>query len=92
MIKKIKHKGLKRLFEKGQTQWVQPDHVDDLRDILAILDAAVSPQELNLPGMDFHELKGDRKGFYSVHINGNWVVIFTFEGEDATLVDYLDYH
>lgn len=92
MIKKIKHKGLKRLFERGQEQGVQPNHVDDLRDILADLDAAVSPYELNVPGMDFHELKGDKKGFYSVHVNGNWVVIFTFDGEDATLVDYLDYH
>ncbi len=92
MIKKIKHKGLKLLYEKGQTHKVQQNHVEDLQEILGALDAATKPSDMNLPGMDFHELRGDRKGFYSVHVNGNWVVIFTFEGEDANLVDYLDYH
>ncbi|MBE0404684.1 MULTISPECIES: type II toxin-antitoxin system RelE/ParE family toxin [Halomonas] len=92
MIKKIKHKGLKRLYERGEPQGVQPNHVDDLRDILAALDAATKPNDMDLPGFDFHGLKGDKKGFFSVHVNGNWVVIFTFDGEDAHLVDYLDYH
>ena len=92
MIKKIKHKGLKRLYERGEPQGVQPNHVDDLRDILAALDAATKPSDMDLPGFDFHGLKGDKKGFSSVHVNGNWVVIFTFDGEDAHLVDYLDYH
>ncbi|BBI65475.1 protein killer protein (plasmid) [Vreelandella sulfidaeris] len=76
---------------RGESQGVQPNHVDDLRDILAALDAATKPNDMNLPGFDFHSLKGDRKGF-SVHVNGNWVVIFTFDGEDVHLVDYLDYH
>ena len=48
MIKKIKHKGLKRLYEKGESQGVQPNHVDDLRDILAALDAATKPNDMNL--------------------------------------------
>ncbi|MFD2190726.1 type II toxin-antitoxin system RelE/ParE family toxin [Pistricoccus aurantiacus] len=92
MIKKIKHKGLKRLYEKGQRQDVQPNHVEDLEDILAALDAASNPRQMNLPGNDFHELTGNRKGYYSVHVNGNWVVTFTFDGEDADQVDYEDYH
>ncbi|NOG32874.1 addiction module killer protein [Halomonas sp. TBZ9] len=92
MIKKIKHKGLKRLYEKGQTQGVQPNHVEDLQDILAALDAATIPSDMDIPGLDFHPLKGNLQGFYSVHVNGNWVVIFTFDGQDAHLVDYLDYH
>ncbi|MGR2740394.1 type II toxin-antitoxin system RelE/ParE family toxin [Billgrantia sp. Q4P2] len=92
MIKKIKHKGLKRLYDKGQRQGVQPNHVEDLEDILGALDSASHPQQMNLPGMDFHELTGNRKGFYSVHVNGNWVVTFTFDGEDADQVDYEDYH
>lgn len=92
MIKKIKHKGLKRLYEKGQRQGVQPNHVEDLEDILGMLETATSPQQMNIPGSDFHELSGDRKGYYSVHVNGNWVVTFTFDGEDADQVDYEDYH
>ncbi|WP_447957023.1 type II toxin-antitoxin system RelE/ParE family toxin [Vreelandella sp. EE7] len=92
MIKKIKHKGLKRLYTHGETQGVQQDHVIDLREILSALDDAVKPKDMDLPGLDFHPLKGKRKDFFSVHVNGNWVVIFTFEGDQATLVDYLDYH
>tara|TARA_R100001039_G_C1826400_1_gene92142 strand:+ start:385 stop:663 length:279 start_codon:yes stop_codon:yes gene_type:complete len=92
MIKKIKHKGLKRLYENGQTQGVQPNHVEDLQDILLALDVATIPSDMDIPGLDFHPLKGNLKGFYSVHVNGNWVVIFTFDGQDAHLVDYLDYH
>ena len=60
--------------------------------ILQLLDAAASPERMNLPGMDFHKLKGDLKGFYSVAVRANWKIIFKFEGEDAILVDYLDYH
>jgi len=92
VIKKIKHKGLKRLYEKGQRQGVQPSHVEDLEDILALLDAASGPVQMDLPGMDFHPLKGARNGYYSVHVNGNWAVTFTFDGEDADQVDYEDYH
>ena len=47
---------------------------------------------MNYPGSDFHGLKGKRKEFYSVHVSGNWVVIFRFEGGNAYDVDYLDYH
>ncbi|KAA0015471.1 addiction module killer protein [Salinicola corii] len=92
MIRRIKHKGLKRLHTKGEQQGVQPNHIEDLEDILAALDAAVKPSDMNLPGLDFHELKGNRKGTYSVHVNGNWVVTFTFDGADADQVDYEDYH
>ncbi|OOC50573.1 MULTISPECIES: type II toxin-antitoxin system RelE/ParE family toxin [unclassified Thioalkalivibrio] len=42
--------------------------------------------------MDFHPLRGDRAGFFSVHVNGNWVVTFPFSGDDADQVDYEDYH
>jgi proteic killer suppression protein len=56
------------------------------------LDAATQPEDMNLPGMRFHQLKGNYKGYYAVAVNGNWRVIYGFEGSDAVLVDYLDYH
>jgi proteic killer suppression protein len=57
-----------------------------------LLDAANSPEKLNLPGLDFHKLQGNLKGFYSVAVRANWKVIYKFENEDAILVDYMDYH
>ena len=39
-----------------------------------------------------HALTGDLKGHWSVWVNSNWRLTFTFEGSDAVLVDYQDYH
>ena len=92
MIKSFKHKGLKRFYEKGETKGIQAKHVKRLTVILQRLDAAKQADDLKLPGMDFHPLKGDRKGYYSVSVNGNWRIIYQFEGEHAVLIDYVDYH
>jgi proteic killer suppression protein len=47
---------------------------------------------MNRNGWDWHRLKGELKGHWSVRVDGNWRLTFTFEGEDAILVDYQDYH
>lgn len=91
-IKTFKHKGLKKLFEDGTKAGVQPAHTKKLELILDRLDAAVEAKDMNFPGSDFHELKGDRKGVYSVHVNGNWTVIFRFHSGEASDVDLVDYH
>ena len=69
-----------------------PAHEKRLKIILQRLNAAIAAKDMNTPGMNFHELKGDLKGFCSVSVSGNWRVIFEFEDNDAHLVDYLDYH
>ncbi len=71
---------------------IQPHHKMRLRIILQRLNAAVKPEDLNLPGMRFHPLTGNLQGNYSVTVNANWRVIYQFDGDDAILVDYLDYH
>lgn len=60
--------------------------------ILAWLDAAREPKDMDLPGLRLHRLTGDFKDFWSVEVSGNWRVVFRFEGNDAFEVDYLDYH
>lgn len=92
MIKTWKHKGLKKFFETGDTKGIQTQHQRRLKIILQLLNAATVPEDLNLPGMRFHKLVGKQKGFYSVTVNKNWRVIYQFEGLNAFLVDYLDYH
>ena len=92
MIQKIRHKGLKKLYRTGSAAKVNPDHADKLRRILGVLDQASSPDEADLPGFRLHPLKGEYDGFYAVQVSGNWRVIFRFEGDQVTDVDYLDYH
>jgi toxin HigB-1 len=92
MIKTWRHKGLKLFYDTGSKAKIQANHADKIHDILQALDFATFPEQLNLPGLNFHKLSGDLKGFYSITVNKNWRVIFMFEGQDAILVDYLDYH
>ena len=92
MIKSWQHKGLNAFFISGNKKGIVPDHEKRLKIILQRLSAAIAAKDMNTPGMNFHELKGNLKGFYSVSVSGNWRVIFEFQGNDAYLVDYLDYH
>jgi len=92
MIQGFRHKGLKRLFEKGETKGVRQDHVEKLENILAALNVARKPDDMNLPGFNLHPLKGDLRGFWSVTVRANWRVIIRFEGGNARDVDLTDYH
>ena len=92
MIRSIRHKGLKRLFERDDASGVKPEHVGKLRDILATLHAAPTPAHMNLPGFRLHPLKGPMKGFWAVTVRANWRVIFRFAEGHAEDVDYVDYH
>jgi proteic killer suppression protein len=92
MIKSFKHKGLERFYLDGDKKGVNVKHASRLGRILDRLDASLGPQDMNLPGFKLHELKGKEKGTWAVWVSGNWRVTFKFEGNDAILVDYRDYH
>ncbi len=92
MIRNFKHKGLKRLFESGSYAGINPRHVKRLRQILALLETAETLDDMDLPGLNLHELKGDRKGVWSVKVSGNWRVTFRLKEGDALDVNYEDYH
>jgi proteic killer suppression protein len=92
MIRSIRHKGLKRLYERDDTRGISAEHVPKLRDILARLDAAGGIADLDLPGFRLHPLKGDLKGFWAITVRANWRVVFRFADRDVIDVDYVDYH
>lgn len=92
MITSWKHKGLKAFWYTGSKAGIQAKHAVKLKGILQLLDAAIVPEDLNIPGMRFHSLGGDLQGYYSVTVNANWRVIYKFEDGNAILVDYMDYH
>ena len=56
------------------------------------LDAAVRPEDMNVPGWRFHPLRGARKGWWAVTVSGNLRLTFSFDGEDAIDIDLEDYH
>ena len=92
MIKTFRHKGLEAFFRRGRKAGIQPHHAPKLRLLLTALDSAKQPDDMNAPSWKLHSLTGDLAQHYSVSVNGNWRMTFAFDGENAELVDYLDYH
>jgi proteic killer suppression protein len=92
VIRNFKHKGLKRLYEHGDRSGIRPDFADTVERILTVLDAATTPQALDMPRYRLHGLKGDLKGFWAVTVRANWRIVFRFEGTDAFDVELIDYH
>lgn len=92
MIVKFRHRGLERFFRNSDHRGIPATSAARIRRMLDALDAASSPEDMNMPGYRFHGLRGDRGGTYSVTVTGNYRITFQFSGEDATNVDLEDYH
>lgn len=92
MIKSFIHKGLEKFYTTGKTAGIQKKHEKKIRLILANLDQAVVPDDMDLPGLFMHKLKGDRKDIWSVRVSGNWRITYRFTGRDIEIVNYEDYH
>jgi proteic killer suppression protein len=92
VIKSFRHAGIEKFFKTGSKAGIQPAHAVKLSIQLYAFDAAKSSADLNTPGWRLHRLKGDLNGHWSIQVNGNWRLTFSFDGENAILVDYQDYH
>jgi proteic killer suppression protein len=92
MIITFNHKGLEGFFVKGSYKAIPAQYAARIERVLDRLDAMVVPEDMNLPGYKFHELKGRRKGVYSVSVSGNWRITFGFDGDNVIEVDLEDYH
>ena len=92
MILSFKHKGLEKFYLTGSKAGIQPHHAAKLARLLARLDCAKTPQDMNIPGWNLHALSGNLANHWSVKVNGNWRLTFKLENGHAEIVDYQDYH
>jgi toxin HigB-1 len=92
VIRSFVHKGLERFFRTGSKAGILTQHAGRLRLQLGMLDQARVAGDMDAPGWQLHPLKGELKGHWAVSVSGSWRLTFRFEGEDAILVDYQDYH
>jgi proteic killer suppression protein len=92
MIANFRHAGIEKFFMTGSKAGIQPKHATKLALQLFALNRAKSAKDMNAPGWDLHPLHGNLAGHWSIRVDGNWRLTFTFEGEDAILVDYQDYY
>ena len=92
VIRSFRHKGVERFFSSGSAAGIVTAHAKRLSRQLHHLNVARHPRDMNIPGWKLHPLKGGLSGHWAVSVSGNWRLTFMFEGEDAILVDYKDYH
>ncbi len=83
---------MRRLFERGEVAQVRADLREKIENILALLDAASRPEEMDLPGLRLHPLRRDLHGCWAVTVRANWRIVWRFEGVDVVAVDLTDYH
>lgn len=93
MIKSWKHKGLQKLFEKGDASGVQAKDAERIKLRLLVLDEAVTTDEFKqYPGFKFHSLKGDKQNLFAITVRANWRITFEFKDGDAYILNLEDYH
>jgi proteic killer suppression protein len=92
VIGSFRHKGLREYWERNSMAGVDPNMAARIRRRLVALNGATKPDDMNLPGFNFHSLRGDRAGLYSVHVNGPWCIVFGWQDGNAIDVDFENYH
>jgi proteic killer suppression protein len=92
MIRSVRHRGLRLLYRHGDESRLHAAHRRKIARILAYLDAAQTPRDMDYPGLRLHPLTGDLSGFWSVTVSAHWRIIFRFDGTDVVDVDLIDYH
>lgn len=89
----FRHKGLKQFYEEGVTKGLPSDCLAKLRAMFAVLDQMAGVEELAAwPAWRVHELTGDRKGTWSLHVTRNWRLTFRVESNELFDVNFEDYH
>ena len=92
MISSFKHRGLKRLFEDEESRKLPPDMTRRIQAILTRLAAAEQIGDMDIHAYELHQLKGDRKGVWSVTVGANWRITFRWNDGFASEVNFEDYH
>ena len=92
MIRSFRSKALRRFAETGDASKLSVQNIDRVGRILRALLLARKAEDMNIPGLKFHGLKGTDRGRYSVWASGNYRITFGWDGEEAVDVDLEDYH
>ena len=92
MIRRLLHRGLRRLYENDDPRGVNSELVEKTARVLARLDIVTRPEQLKLPGFGLHRLEGDLAGYWSIAVLGDWRILFRFDAGNITDVDLVEYH
>ena len=90
----FKHKGLKLLWDQGNSSKLPADLVSRIERMLTVIDSAqAAPDDFGaFQNWNIHKLSGDLKEYRRIKVNKNYRIIFRFDGQSASDIDYIDYH
>ena len=91
-IRNVRHRAIRRFFERGDARRLHPAHVARIGRILAALDRDDALEVLSAATFRLHPLTGNRKGLWSVRVSGNWRIVFRLEYGHVFDFDLTDYH
>jgi toxin HigB-1 len=91
VIRSFRHRGLRDFWETGSSRRVDAKLSARIERRLFALNQAKRPEDMNIPGFDFHRLQG-KPIRYTVHVNGPWCITFEWDETDAVRVDLEQYH
>jgi toxin HigB-1 len=92
VIRSFRHRGLKRLYERGDRSLIRPDLIERVEVMLAQLDVAGTVEAMRIPNYRLHPLQGKLQGYWSVTVKANWRIIFRLEDGEVHDVELIDYH
>jgi proteic killer suppression protein len=93
MIKSFKHKGLKEIFDNGETSKLPQERLDKIKKLLFVIHNAHQLEDINTPGSRLHKLKAPPyAGWYSVDVTANYRIVFQFTNGNVYDIDYADTH
>jgi toxin HigB-1 len=91
VVRSFRHKGLEELFRQGRSRRLAAELQNRALRRLDALEQAATLRDLNVPGFDFHPLRGKQQR-YSLRVNGPWCITFEWREGDAWHVDLEQYH
>ena len=91
MIRTFRSRALSGLWHRADASGIRSDLIIRIQLRLDALNAAKLPDDTNLPGFNFHKLRG-KPVRYTVHVNGPWCITFEWDGEDAVRVTLEQYY
>lgn len=91
MIVSFRHRGLKRLYDRGDARRLNPDHLPKIKAIISLLEVAMMPEDMDVSGLNLHRLRGGGDT-WSVRVSANWRVTFRFDRNGVSDIDLVDYH
>ena len=93
MIRSYRDRGTQAVAERRRVRRFPEQLQRQAQRKLMMINNALDLNDLRIPpGNRLESLSGDRDGQFSIRINDQWRVCFTWEDGDAYQVEIVDYH